>query len=486
MFRKVASASILFGIVLLLGAIARAQSTDSTPQKPLPPLSPLGPQKTVDDTGADEVSTPGDHGLIPDWRPLAGAQELTLGTSAVRHSFVLPSLSVLTQAGPNPFIPGPGAAPGPTTESTSYVAGRLGLNRMSERSELSLDYLAGASFSNEQTVGNSLIQNLDASELIRLGRWSLFFADDFGYLSNSPFGFGGLGGLKNLGVSLGNGVGTGTETSSSFAPGQSIYINGLPRINNTSLGQTGYALSRRSSLTFVGSYTDLTFMKSPLEDSKVASFQGGYDYLLSRQNAMSVFYRFDDFTFSSLVPGIRTHSVEFVFARRITGRLSLQVGAGPSFQAFQNPLSGAKTLVSPIASAGLKYRMRYTAISLNYSHALTNGSGVLPGAETDVFSGGATRTLGRSWDFSFDGGYSRNRAVQETLSTATGVAPQTWFTTLRFSRHLVGYGAFFVSYDASGQSSLASVCTLPSCRMNTVVSMGSVGYTWGLRPVPLE
>jgi hypothetical protein len=487
MFRKLSSAGVILSSVLLLGAVANAQSPNNGSQQPLPPLSPLGPQKTVGD-----AVTPGDSAdgvsqqMIPDTRTLAGAQELTLGMSASGHNFILPSFSIVTQAGTNPFATGAGAASHPGTLSTSYLSGRLGLNRTSERSEFLLDYVAGGNFSNDPLQGNSLIQGLESSETLRWGRWSLLLADQFNYLANSPFGFGGLGGLQNLGVGLGNGVGSSPGISSSFAPGQSIYINGTPRINNTGLGQTTYSLSHRSSLTFVGSYGVLDFMNSPLPNSNVASFQGGYDYLLSRQNAISVFYRFDDFSFSNQVQGIRAHSIQAAFARRITGRLSLQIGGGPSVQTYQQPVSGSGTVARPTVFTALKYQLRYTGFGLNYTHGLTNGSGILPGAETDSFSGMITRTFGRNWDFSIDAGYSRNQAIQQTLAATVGASPRTWFTTTRIGRRFVGYGAFFAAYNASGQSSLSALCTLPVCGINSFTSTVSVGYTWGLRPIILE
>jgi hypothetical protein len=483
---KFSSTAVILSSVLLLGAAANAQSPSNGSQQPLPPLSPLGPQKTVGDG-----VTPGDSAdaanqqTIPDTHTLAGAQELTLGTSASAHNFILPSFSVMTQMGTNPFASGAGATTHPATLSTSYLSARLGLNRISERSEFLLDYLVGGSFSNDSSQGDSLLQNLEASETVHSGRWSILFGDQFSYLSDSIFGYGGVGGLQDFGVSLGNGVGSSPGISSSFVPNQSIYIDGLPRINNTGLGQMNYALSHRSSLTFVGAYGIQNFRKSPLQDSNVATFQGGYDYLLSRQNSVSFFYRFDNFAFSNLPQGTQVHSVQAAFARRITGRLAWSFGGGPSIQIFQNPLTGPGTIAIPTAFTDLKYQLTYTRFTMSYTHGITNGSGISPGALTDTFSGKATRTLGKNWAISLQAGFSRNDPLQQTL-LRVGSPPEAWFTTSRISRRFVGYGEFFLQYIASGQSSLYPFCTLPACSINTLTSTGSVGYTWGLRPTVLE
>src|SRR5260370_3823049 len=276
------------------------------------------------------------------------------------------------------------------------------MNRISRKSELLLDYVAGASFTNDPRLGNSLIQGPGAAEAFRWGRWAVLFGDQVRYLASSPFGCGGAGGLKNLGVGLGNGVGSSPGINSSFAPDQSVYINGIPRINNTGLGQTSYLLSHRSALTFVGSYGTLNFMDGSLRNSSATSFQGGYDYLLSRQNAVSVTYRYDDFNFSNLAHIIHVQGFQVSFARRITGRLSWQIGAGPSLQEYQKPLSGTGRVVRPIANTALRYRWRYTGLALNYSHGVTNGSGILPGAETDIFSAVAARTRSPEWGCSID------------------------------------------------------------------------------------
>ncbi len=487
MYLKFSRTGVLLSSLLLLGSLARAQSTNNGAQQPLPPVSPLGPVKTVGDSMTPEdSSTGGNPSWIPDSRPLAGAQELRLGIPASAHSFLLPSFSAITQVGSNGYNSRPGTTNTAGTLSTSLLTGRLGMNRISRGSELLLDYLGGASFSNDPRLGNSLIQGLDVSETFRWSRWSVLLADKSSYLSNSPFGFGGVGGLKNLGVSLGNGVGSSPGISSSFAPGQSIYINGTPRINNTGLGQTSYLLSHRSALTFIGSYASLYFMDGLLLNSKAISVQGGYEYQLSRENAITAIYRYDDFNYSNSVPSIHVQSLQVSIARRITGRLSWLMGAGPSLQEYQKPLSGTGTVVSPIVNASLMYRWRYTGAGLNYSHGMTSGSGVLPGAETDTFSGQATRTFGKNWDCSIDGGFSRNQAVRQTQALTKGTSPQTWFTTVRVNRRFVGYGALFLSFNASGQSSLSALCTLPGCSTKAVVSTGSVGYTWGLRPVVMR
>jgi hypothetical protein len=485
MLGKFSKAGIILGSLVLLGNLAHAQSTSNGSQQALPPVAPLGAARTVDDlVQPGDSSAGGGQPIIPDSRPLAGIQDLTLGSSASGHNFLLPSFTVVTQLGSNSLGSGSGTTSYPGTLSTSFLTGRLGLNQVSGPSELLFDYVAGSSFSNDPRQGNSLIQGLGASEALRWSRWFLLFSDDFDYLSDSSFGFGGLGGLKNFGVPLGNGVGSSPGISTSFAPGDSVFINGMRRINNVVAGQANYALSHRSSLTIAGSYSVLDYSNSGLLNSGHATFQGGYDYLLSRRNSVSFFYTFDTISFSGSMQTIQEHSVQAAFARRIAGALSWEIGGGPSIVEYQTPLSGSGRVVTPTAFTALKYRLRYTAFSLHYRHGLTNGSGVLLGSQTDDFSGTVSRTFGKNWDSSIETGFARNQAIGQTVSTA--VSPKAWYTSARLERHFVGYGALFLAYSAWGQSSLTSICTLPSCKVGSLISTGSVGYTWGLRPVKLE
>jgi hypothetical protein len=114
---------------------------------------------------------------------------------------------------------------------------------------------------------------------------------------------------------------------------------------------------------------------------------------------MSLSYGFSRFTFSQLAVGAESHTGLLSFARRITGRLGFQVGAGPDFQVYRSPLAGPRSTFSWALNSGLNYQLRNWETGFNYSHSLTGGSGVLPGAETDMFSGRIGRAFG-NWQAS--------------------------------------------------------------------------------------
>lgn len=488
MLRKLCIAGILLGGLVVGIPRSEAQDTKSGPQEPLQPMPPAGVGGSTPTAKPAATGSPmtQEETVVPDSRPLAGAQDLTLGSTPSGHNLLLPSFGVTTQAQTNPY--NARQANSPDVLSATFLTGRLAINRTSGRSQLLFDYLAGGMFSKDLNQGNSVIQSLGFSDTISWGRWSQMFGDQLSYTSQSPFGFGGLGGLNNLGVSLGNAGGSSPGFRPNFVPNQSILIYGEPQISNAVIAQTGYALSHRSSLTFVGSYGILDFVNGGFQDSSNASFQAGYNYSLSRKDSISSFYHFSTFMFSGVSQRIQTHSVQLSYARQITGRLSFQISAGPQVDIFRSAAVGPGTVADWTLTGALNYQLRSkkNGMSISFDRLMTGGSGVLPGAETDVAQGTLTHGFNRDWDGAVSVGYSRNDAFQQTIRKGNTISPQAWFATAQVSRHFVRYGRLFIAYSASGQSSLASICTLPACRVSSLSSTVSIGYNWGLRPIVLE
>jgi hypothetical protein len=480
----------IYGIVLsglvLCAPFGSAQNPATGTQQPTPASPTAGETRTgaAPKEAASGAPVLDEQQLVADTNPLAGAQNLTLGLPPAGHSFLLPSFGVTFQAELNPYNSGQPDSPG--VIESAYLVGRLALSRSSGRSILLLDYSTGGSFSSDSTTGNFGIQNLHFSDSIRWGRWTTMVGEQFSYTPESPFGFGGLGSLNNLGVGLGGLVGSNPGFQSGFLPGQSILVNGSPQISNAVIGEVDYSLSHRASLSFTGSYDLLDFVDEGFQNSSSATFQGGYNYQLDRLNSIAVLYRYSSTMLTGLSQGIQDHSVQLSYARRITGHMSFQVGGGPDVQIFKSPLTGPSTVVSWTTSTSLNYQYRHLTTGFTYSHAVTGGSGVLPGAQTDQFSGNLGRSINRDWESTVSAGYARNQAFEQTTLNSKNATPQSWFVSAQLNRHFVRYGSLFLAYGASGQSGLASICTQPACRVNSLSSTVSIGYNWGLRPIVLE
>lgn len=415
----------------------------------------------------------------PDTRPLAGAQNLSLGSQSSSHSFLLPSFGVTSQVQTNAY--NSSQTNRPSFISTTYLNGRLALNKVSGRSELLLDYLAAGGFSNDSYQENSLIQGLDLAETIHAGRWSHLFGDQLTYLPQSSFGFSGLG---DFGVGLGNGLGSTPGFRQDLLPDQSIMTRAAQRISNTALVETTYALGYRSSLTFVGSYALQNFI-GDLQNGSAVMSRGGYNYLLSPLNSISISYGFNRLMFGNLPFGVDDHIAQLSFGRRVTGRLSFQVGAGPDVQIYRAPIAGPTRVISWVASSAINYQVRHTRAGLGYNHSLGLGSGVLPGVEAHVISGQLGQTFA-AWSASVSSGYAINHALRQTRMNATTISPQSWFATVNADRHFARHGSIFVGYGISGQSSLVAACSLLACRTNTLIQTVSIGYNWGFPRIVLK
>jgi hypothetical protein len=465
------------GWVLLLAILyvpaVQAQQTDSakndpreqpvaSSSAPLPAgstsvLALDSPQGSI-----EEVQVSGNN------RPLSGVQEPTLGPNMGARNFLLPSISVMSQMSTNSSGSGYSR---PT--AFSYVLGTLDLNHVSDRSELLVHYTGGGTFS---SYLNSAIQDLEFSYNFRWRRWSLLVGDQVSFLSESSFGFGGVGGLAFL-----NGVSQ--FLNSALTPNQTIPTILVPRLSNTLVSQIEYTLSPRSSWTAAGSYGTLNFLGIGYINSTNALFQTGYNYLVSPQSSVAVIYRFDAFRFTNFPQRIEDHVVQLGYARYVTGRVSFQLAAGPSMEMLQGVVSGSSNLLSWALDSSLSYRMDQTTLILSYDHLVTGGSGVLVGAQTGQAEATVERKLSPRWQGSASLGYAKNRSL---LPAATNLGKQqydSWYGAVRFNRQLRPGTAFFVSYGARRQVMNAPACATPSCGTNSIGHEVSAGFNFGLRPI---
>jgi hypothetical protein len=478
MFRKGYIGGLLIGVLLCSGVV-RAQENNPQPDKPLAPDTANSGNQAATTGDIFPIDQPK---VIADTRPLAGAQAQTLGTVNKAYNFVLPSFSVYSQIQKGTLSSGQSAS---DTVFQGFAAGRIALNHTTAYSSTVLDYLAAGSFSQNSELGNSLIQSLDFAYTFQRGRWTTMLGDDLSYTSASPFGYGGLG-LDALGISLGNGVGSSTNFLPTFVPDQSLFLNGAARLSNAVIGQEEYALSHRSSVSFVASYGLLKFMDTGFANGDSVSLQAGYNYLLSRRDQVSIAYQFNRFGYFDLPTVLQNHGAVFSYSRKLTGRMSFQVGGGPQVQTFEDPSARRGTALSWALYSGLNYELGRTQVNASYSHSETGGSGLFVGAETHTMSLGASRRLNRDWEGAVSSGYSLTHPLSQTSTSSASTDFGAVFATGSLSRHFVRYGSLSLSYSFSYQPNLTGLCPATVCNggASSVHSI-SIGYTWGLRPVVL-
>src|SRR5438445_483619 len=235
----------LMAACLWVPAVLAQQEQEEKP-KPAARVSPL-----LFDTSGDRQDTDqGTQTMQPDNRPLSGIQSPTLGTTEMRHSYWVPGIeysNVIRSTSLN-------SAANSAWNTTSYVSGNVSLLDAWNHSVLSANYSGGGFSSSDPVQGNGQYHQLATAFEVDQRRWQLLLVNQFSYLPESAFGFGGTSGLAFPGI-MGTLAVPLPALQSTFVPGQTILTANGPRYSNTTAVQLTYGVSPRSGV-FTGSTLD--------------------------------------------------------------------------------------------------------------------------------------------------------------------------------------------------------------------------------------
>jgi hypothetical protein len=489
------SAALLFAVVWLFApppAFSQdppsqdAPSQEAPSQDATPTPAPAGSQpkpagREYQPFGDDQEGPPDATAFTPDTTPLTGVFVPGIGSPEIQHSYWVPGLQY------GNFIRSSGALQPsvPDWNSTSYIAGNLSLLENWSRSQLGVNYSGGATFSTDKSQGNSYYHQLSFSQSFNWQRWQLAFVDQFSYLPESQFGFGtassfaipGVGG--SLGLSL-------PGLQNNYQPNQSVFASIGPRYSNSTTAQVAYQLSARGSLSFSASYGFLRFEDPGNFNSNDAIFGVGYNYALSKKDTIGILYRFSDYQYDNNPQAIKDQVVQLAYGRKVTGKLALQLLAGPEYTGFRVPLlSGATNNISLAAGANLTYSLPRTSLPVEYNYGVTGGSGVLVGSNTNQVQGSINRRLTRVWHGGISGGYARNTTLGGANVLRVSPSFDSWFAGAGLDRPLgrtstvnLGYTAFFQNVGGMG-------CTAQVC-VDYLQEQVSVSLQWHTRPFVLR
>jgi len=319
-------------------------------QEPLPPVREYPPLIE----GREDQETPPEPttDLLPDNRPLTGVQNPTLGTSEFRHSYWLPGFQYANLIRSSAV----GQLGVANWNTTNFMTGNLSLLEAWSRAQLSMNYSGGAGLSTDNSQGNNYFHQFGLMQGFEWQRWQLQFIDQFAYLPEAQFGFGGATNLSIPGVggSLAPPV-PGLQTI--YVPNQNIFSSVGPRYNNSVVTQAVYSLSPRSSITAAGSYGILRFVEQGNIDSDDVIANVGYNYALTKKDTLGVLYRFTGYRYSGNPQRIDDHVVNVAYGRKVTGRLALQLFGGPDLTIFKVPVGSITRQVSGSGGASLSYAM---------------------------------------------------------------------------------------------------------------------------------
>jgi hypothetical protein len=444
------------------------QNTDQS-AAPIPayhsPLASAAPDNGAADSGE----------LEPDTRTLSGVQTLSLGGLKTGHSYWQPHIDIFESADSNSQI----TTTGYTWGSWTSVSGGVDLHHVSANTDLMLSYLGGGSFSPTEGTNGGMVQQLGFTYRFQLRRWTILFLDQFSYLPESGFGFGGQAGLPLSGGSIG-GIG------SAFQPGGTLLVGQGRNVSNILTTEGDLKLTPRTSITLVGGYSLLVYPDSNLFNSWEVSARIGYNYLWTRKDTVALYYTYNGLRYSNSDQSIDTHSIQVSYGRRITGRLAFQVAAGPEIAVAKQPItlggngipSANSTQVFLSLDATAQYQLlRRTDLSATYSHWVSSGSGVLAGSIADSAQGSATRRISPTFSSGLTAGYSRNSGVALQGLVPINQNYNYWYVGANAS-HPLGVVGVTLSYQMQYQDSNAQFCTGATCGTSLIRHLISVGVGW--------
>jgi hypothetical protein len=388
-----------------------------------------------------------------DNRPVTGARNLGLGSDSGQNTLQA-GLSVAQSVTSNARL-----ASGSSTDwsGVSTVSGNLELSRASKQTSTELSYRGGANFYTADSSMNSHDHQFGIAETFNLRRWTLVFADHFEY---QPEGYS-----SSFGSLFGP---DGADLRSTYLPDGSLLTPFTSRLMNTGVAELQYGFTRRTSVTASGSYSLMKFPDSSLLDSTERTLSGGLNHSFGR-NTVGVGYTNTMFKYDSVPVTMMTHGVELTFARRVTGRLSFEAGAGP--QVLVTTIAGVDGN-ELLATGHLAIRRQdgRTASSLSYSHGVTGGSGVTPGAKTDQVMAGVDHAFSRGVTVMASTGFARNEAMLGPLTY------NTFHATGGVTRHLGRNASLSLTYFFQRQLSNGAFDHMQS---HTVM----FSFNWAFRPV---
>lgn len=411
----------------------------------------------------------------PDTRQLAGVQTLGLRGLDRSRSYWQPRIDLSATGDSNA-----GQSTGSTSNWATWTsfAGGMDVQQISGGSELTLGYTGGFTYSTDGSHPTGIVQQLNFSDKFVFRRATVTLLDQFGYLPEQNFGFGGLGG-----VALPGGMTTGL--GSGVSPGQTILAGRGQNITNTYVTELDLSVTPRSSLTFAGGYSTLYYFDSNLVDTMNVMGRVGYNYELSRRNTLAVLYNVQAIRYKGFPQSVDDHRAQVAYGRRVTGRLAFQIAGGPEVAMFHTPISSTATSTTNVywsLNTALQYELRRNHFAVDYSHGVSGGAGVLAGAINDTASGSVTHLMSRTFSSGITGGYARNNGLT-TGKITSNQNYNYWFTGATLSHPVGRTLGLTLSYQMQYQDSNAPFCIGPTCSTSMIRHTISFGLGWHERPL---
>jgi hypothetical protein len=495
-FRKKTLPLIAALALCATASFAQSQTQGAAPADPSAPLQPLdsnsrttspnqpiGAARGVNEPPNSQTYDPSQ--VTPDPNTLAGATPFTLGSLQHNANVFDPVIS-FSQLGD--YVPGTSGQN--VLTGVSVAGGSLNFTHTWREYRFSALYNGGETFNEGIGAASAFFgnepshfqfHNLAVAQEMDWARWRVVLQDNFAASPGATLtsqGMGGPGLAAQLSTTIGSSL---NNLSQSFLPSENINTGFVLRYMNGVLGQAEYSISRRSSLTFSGSYGLLHFTGAGYVNSTEVDAQAGYDYQLDPSDSFAFLGSYGKINYTGTGNSTTDYVGAVAYGRKITGRLAFQVSAGP--QEIQTAGPGAvgnfHRLFASVNST-LNYGRRRTSVSFSYSRGLSGGSGVYEGATSNTFKGQASYQFTRFWTGAVNGGYSLNNSLAPSGAATTQF--DTWFAGANLGRQIGPYVQINFNYGASEQNSPAT-CPVANCGGIGLQQTFGMTVNWHLLPV---
>ena len=489
-------------------AFAQDPQKQDSPIDPNAPLQPLdAPAKPVGNPnqpvgvvrgaqGPDNAQEYDPAQVTPDRNTLAGAAPYTLGSLQHSRNLFDPTITV-SQLGEAV----PGATGKTVLTGVSVASASLDFNRVWSQYQFTAIYNGGETFNEGyglastffgQTANHYQYHDLSVTQEASWARWHVLLRDNFTLSPGAAFtsqGMGGPGLSAQFSSMLGSGL---TSFGQQFQPAETVNTGAVLRYSNSILGQAEYSFSRKSTVTFAGSYGLLDFNTTGYFNSTMVDAQAGYDRLLDPFDSIAFLGSYGQINFSGTgtptagTPTVATgntvtdYSGALAYGRRITGRLAFQAAVGPQeVETFHPGGVGNSHQLLVSVNSNLSYERRRGGLSFGYSRGVTAGSGVYLGATSNTVNASAHYQFTRYWVGLVNGGYSMNSSLASPSSATTQF--NNWFMGANIGRSVGQHLRLNLNYGATEQNN-AVICLVASCGGVGLQQTVGISINWHLRP----
>lgn len=376
--------------------------------------------------------------------------------------------------------------------ATSTISGDLDYVSGNVRRPFALLYAGGGIFTTD-TLGNTIFQNIQASQGFVARNWNLTLGNTFSYLPEAPTS--GLAGIPGVGDLTGSGSGI---LPPGVAPNQSVLASNASRYSEAFSADLERRISSDTSIEGSGAFGLLRFPGGKGIDSQQEAASIGINRRLNSLNTLSADFRYARFQFSSTGFAFQSPSVALDYKRQWNRTWLSDISFGPQWVRSSNPALLPDRLLLD-GAATLSFERGENSGVLAYSQGASGGSGALGGAQLDDLQAGFSRNLQREWTLAATLSWARTSGLQ-TGSQASGSSTTGGQGSLilpaqskidaeygglqltrRMGRHLTAYLSYTAQYQSIGNTGQAAptasgVNGVPLRGLSNIFGFG-FGYT---------